>query len=190
MTTCNIFDSKTKFEGDGLVDDDESILDLAISKYKPVRLLKWHYRSNHESLINFSNYHFYNNQLIIPPSPNDKFAVNHHYTSGMYQARESKNMKSDVRGFGGTGGTNQIECEEICKGVVDHMTNKFDKSCLVVTMNDAQRIEVCEFYSMPKRAKEHEIVPKAISKKVSKGTSFDIGTMDSNGNPWDFTKTA
>ena len=86
----------------------------------------------------------YNNQLIIPPSPNGKFAVNHYYTSGMYQARESKNMKSDVREFGGTGGTNQIECEEICKGVVDHMTNKFDKSCLVVTMNDAQRILIDE----------------------------------------------
>ena len=33
LPPSSYFDSKTKFEGDGLVDDDESILDLAISKY-------------------------------------------------------------------------------------------------------------------------------------------------------------
>ena len=41
---------------DGVVDDDESILDLALSK--PKRMLRWHYRSKHESLINFSTITF------------------------------------------------------------------------------------------------------------------------------------
>ena len=47
---------------------------------------------------------------------------------------------------------------------------------------DMQRMEVCEFYSMPR------IAPKAVGKYISKGTSFDIGTMDPEGNPWDFAK--
>ena len=49
-----------------VVDDDESILDLAMSKFSS-RMLRWHYRSRHESLINFSNYHIYNNNLDIVP---------------------------------------------------------------------------------------------------------------------------
>ena len=32
------------------------------------------------------------------------------------------------------------------------------------------------------------IAPKAVGKYISKGSSFDIGTMDPDGNPWDFTK--
>ena len=39
-----------------VVEDDESILDLAISKFGNKRMLRWHYRSRHESLINFSNH--------------------------------------------------------------------------------------------------------------------------------------
>ena len=47
---------------------------------------------------------------------------------------------------------------------------------------DILKMEVCEFYSMPR------IAPKAVGKYISKGTSFDIGTMDPDGNPWNFTK--
>ena len=54
---------------------EESILDLANSRFKANRMLKWHYRSRHESLIDFSNHHFYQNQLIIPPSPVTTSAV-------------------------------------------------------------------------------------------------------------------
>ena len=46
----------------------QSILDVCIGHFRPVRTLRWHYRSRHESLIAFSNHHFYKN-LIIFPSP-------------------------------------------------------------------------------------------------------------------------
>ncbi|MCC6526068.1 MAG: DUF4011 domain-containing protein, partial [Polyangiaceae bacterium] len=39
--------------------DAESILDLAGGIYRPVRDLRWHYRSRHESLIAYSNRAFY-----------------------------------------------------------------------------------------------------------------------------------
>ena len=33
------------------------------------KMLKWHYRSRHESLISVSNQEFYNNDLYVFPSP-------------------------------------------------------------------------------------------------------------------------
>ncbi len=47
----------------------ESILDLFCSQNAPQRLLRWHYRSRHESLIAISNRAFYERQLVIFPSP-------------------------------------------------------------------------------------------------------------------------
>jgi DNA polymerase III delta prime subunit/very-short-patch-repair endonuclease len=47
----------------------ESILDLFCTQHAPQRLLRWHYRSRHESLIAISNRAFYERQLVIFPSP-------------------------------------------------------------------------------------------------------------------------
>ena len=94
-------------------------------------------------------------------------------------------MKSDVRGFGGTGGTNQIECEEICKGVVDHMTNKFDKSCLVVTMNDAQRILIDEQLIL--LARNNTIVDEYISNWKDTMEPFAVKNLENvQGDERDF----
>jgi hypothetical protein len=49
--------------------DVESILGLAIARNMPQRMLRWHYRSKHESLIAVSNREFYDNQLYVVPSP-------------------------------------------------------------------------------------------------------------------------
>src|SRR4030042_255266 len=43
---------------------------LVYSSDFPNKMLNWHYRSRDESLIAFSNYHFYNNRLITFPNPN------------------------------------------------------------------------------------------------------------------------
>ena len=34
-----------------------------------MRMLRWHYRSRHESLIAVSNQEFYDNRLLVYPSP-------------------------------------------------------------------------------------------------------------------------
>ena len=54
---------------ENLTSDTESILGLFSAKNAPERMLRWHYRSRHESLIAVSNYVFYKNRLIIFPSP-------------------------------------------------------------------------------------------------------------------------
>ena len=49
--------------------DTESILGLFSAQSAPERMLRWHYRSRHESLITVSNIEFYGNRLQLFPSP-------------------------------------------------------------------------------------------------------------------------
>ena len=49
--------------------DVESILGLFRANGAPERMLRWHYRSRHESLIATSNQEFYDNRLVLFPSP-------------------------------------------------------------------------------------------------------------------------
>ncbi len=49
--------------------DVESILGLCMARNMPQRMLRWHYRSRHQSLIAVSNQQFYDGQLYIVPSP-------------------------------------------------------------------------------------------------------------------------
>ena len=60
-------------DDDDALDDEsleelESILDEATASNLPQLSLRWHYRSRHESLITFSNRHYYENRLHTFPS--------------------------------------------------------------------------------------------------------------------------
>ena len=143
LPPTNFFNASSEFNTeDGIVDDDESILDLAFSKFSS-RMLRWHYRSRHESLINFSNYHFYNNNLIIPPSANDKFAIENNYLEKAIYSASSIKKKNAKDSIGERGGVNILEANEIADSVVSFMKEsikkKLKRSCLVVTMNNSQR---------------------------------------------------
>jgi very-short-patch-repair endonuclease len=54
---------------DELPEDLESVLDECGAAGLPRLHLDWHYRSRHESLIAFSNHHYYQNRLLTFPSP-------------------------------------------------------------------------------------------------------------------------
>ena len=49
--------------------DIESILGLFCARGAHQRMLRWHYRSRHESLITVSNHLFYDDRLVVFPSP-------------------------------------------------------------------------------------------------------------------------
>jgi very-short-patch-repair endonuclease len=70
------------------LEESESILE-AVTGMFPTRRLRWHYRSRHESLIAFSAKNFYDNDLILFPSPfetNNEFGVKFHpVTEGFFQ---------------------------------------------------------------------------------------------------------
>lgn len=52
------------------LEESESILDAVLPLFK-ARRLRWHYRSQHENLIAFSNQFFYDGKLILFPSPHN-----------------------------------------------------------------------------------------------------------------------
>jgi superfamily I DNA and/or RNA helicase len=71
LPPTSFFDQMTDADSDEEVAtalDMESILHLCKLSF-PVKMLKWHYRSRHESLIAVSNEEFYDNNLLVYPSP-------------------------------------------------------------------------------------------------------------------------
>jgi very-short-patch-repair endonuclease/DNA polymerase III delta prime subunit len=51
--------------------DLESILGLCLAQGMAQRMLRWHYRSRHHSLIAVSNHEFYDGRLYVVPSPSE-----------------------------------------------------------------------------------------------------------------------
>ena len=90
--------------------DLESILSLCTAKGLPQRMLQWHYRSRHESLIAVSNKEFYEGNLFIVPSPDRERLQTglffHHISGGRFDRGNSYK--------------NHIEAVAIAKAVVHH----------------------------------------------------------------------
>ena len=111
--------------------DAESILDVCISHFHPVRTLRWHYRSQHESLIAFSNQNFYRGNLVVFPSPFGKskeLGLRYHYVkNGVYE-----------------GQMNVIEARQVVEAVASHIQNRPGISLGVVTLNVKQRELISE----------------------------------------------
>ncbi|WP_249870765.1 AAA domain-containing protein [Oceanobacillus saliphilus] len=67
----NLFRGSVQIDEDDTEDDDmadsESLLNLA-KRVFPSKMLQWHYRSNSEELINFSNHAYYNGNIQIAPN--------------------------------------------------------------------------------------------------------------------------
>jgi very-short-patch-repair endonuclease len=93
------------------------------------RRLRWHYRSKHESLIAFSNKHFYDEDLVIFPSPfksSPEFGVKLvHVAHGRFAS-----------------GRNVEEARELVKSVGMHLKSKSHESIGIVSMNAEQRDEI------------------------------------------------
>lgn len=104
----------------------DSILELASTRYQPLRELLFHYRSRHESLIAFSNKEFYEDRLIVFPSPLQKqefSGVKSVYVQGQYRT--------------GTG-LNIPEAETLIAEAVSFMQNQPDRSLGIATVNQKQ----------------------------------------------------
>ena len=92
-------DLDEEIESDDVVEDLESILDDCIAAQIPWLHLDWHYRSRHESLITFSNYHFYGNRLMVFPSPYRKgLGVSwHHVPGGVYDKGKTRTNLAEAK---------------------------------------------------------------------------------------------
>ena len=105
----------------------DSILDLANMRYKPMRELLWHYRSRHQSLIAFSNKHFYGDRLIVFPSPIAKDDV-----TGVRSIYVSEGEYTTGAGI------NIPEAKELIEQVKMFMIRHPDKSLGIATINSKQ----------------------------------------------------
>ncbi|MFG1344604.1 DUF3320 domain-containing protein [Xanthobacter autotrophicus DSM 431] len=79
--------------------DLESILDEARASGLPLRYLRWHYRSRNESLIAFSNQHYYGNRLITFPAPRveDRAVTLCRVPEGVYDRGKSRTNLAEAR---------------------------------------------------------------------------------------------
>ena len=113
-----------------LREDSESILDMANVAFMPIRQLRWHYRSRHPSLIQFSNHWMYKDELTIFPSALERhpdLGVELKETHGTYKGRR-----------------NEIEARAVVEAAVRHMTHLPKLSLGICTMNVDQKDLILE----------------------------------------------
>jgi hypothetical protein len=107
------------------MDNTESILEVSSKTFQPLRRLRWHYRSKHEHLIQFSNERFYDGDLIVFPSPGTERGrlgvFLHQIENGYFKNRQ-----------------NQEEASRVVDAIVEHVINRPQESLGVGTLNMTQ----------------------------------------------------
>lgn len=105
--------------------DVESILGLCIARNMPQRMLRWHYRSKHESLIAVSNREFYDGRLYVIPSAyrTGELGVKHRYIeNGLFK-----------------GGKNLVEAKVVAEAIIEHAKERPDWTLGVGAFSVSQR---------------------------------------------------
>jgi hypothetical protein len=119
----------------------ESILSLCEARGLGSRMLQWHYRSRDPSLIRMSNREFYDDELILPPSPlqNDPaYGLCFTRVDGVYD----KGGKRD----------NRKEGEAIVGRVAEHARMHSELSLGIVTFSSTQKNLITELLELARRS--------------------------------------
>jgi very-short-patch-repair endonuclease len=106
-------------------DNAESILEVAMRSFQPYRRLRWHYRSRHEDLIEFSNERFYDRDLVIFPSAVGRsrgYGIQYHFVEDATCAK----------------GVNVVEAQAIVQRIVEHARSNPTESLGVAAFNQKQ----------------------------------------------------
>ncbi|TQF76300.1 helicase, partial [Elioraea sp. Yellowstone] len=135
-------DDKEPQDDDTLATADvESILSLCTARGFPAQMLRWHYRSRHESLIAVSNRAFYENRLLVIPSP---------------RARSPELGLSLVRVDGtfdaGGSGTNAVEAQAVAEAVLAHARAHPEETLGVAAFSIRQRDAILDAVEALRRA--------------------------------------
>lgn len=105
---------------------NESILDRVVLTIKNQRMLQYHYRSEHDSLIQFSNTKFYNDSLYCLPShiTSDDYGIKPFYVEGVYTPKSRQ--------------PNIIEATAVLEDLKEYIKLYPERSVGIVTMNRSQ----------------------------------------------------
>ncbi|MCA9069302.1 MAG: DUF559 domain-containing protein, partial [Planctomycetaceae bacterium] len=148
LPPTNFFGRVSGDEVDGEDDEDalnagdlESILGLCEAQGLPNRMLRWHYRSRHESLIAVSNRQFYEDRLFIVPSP---------LVSGGPMGLK---LRYIVDGWYDRGGSrvNRNEAIAVAEAVIKHARTTPSLSLGVATFSAAQRDAIIDELELRRR---------------------------------------
>lgn len=140
-----------------------SILEVCMGHFRPVRTLRWHYRSQHHSLIAFSNSRFYRNKLIVFPSPYER----------------SRNLGCKMQYVVGATYDNQMnikEAEVVADAVLAHMRDRPKDSLGVVTLNLKQRDLIEEVIA--KRARNLDLYDHFCNRHADDGFGFFVKNLE------------
>lgn len=139
-------DEEPEEEDDGLLGNAaklgmmESILSLCEARGLSSRMLQWHYRSRDPSLISVSNHEFYDDGLILPPSPlqeDPAYGLCFTRVDGVYD----KGGKRD----------NRKEGAAIVARVAEHARLHPSLSLGIVTFSSAQKSLITELLESARR---------------------------------------
>ncbi|UOR04771.1 DUF3320 domain-containing protein [Hymenobacter aerilatus] len=132
LPPTSFFDSLTgageDADEENVTADIQSILELCKARQMPERMLRWHYRSLHQSLIAASNHLFYDDKLVIFPSPGGQgqLGLVYHHLPGTHYER-------------GTTRTNPQEAQAVAEAVLHHARTTPRLTLGVVAFSTAQR---------------------------------------------------
>jgi very-short-patch-repair endonuclease len=132
VSTEGITDGEEDGPGTNVTQDMQSILGLCAAQGMPSRMLRWHYRSRHDSLIALSNHEFYEDGLVIFPSPSrnrdgDGLSLRH-LPSTAYER--------------GTTRTNPLEADAVAQAVLEHARTHPEMTLGVVAFSQAQKLAI------------------------------------------------
>ena len=131
----------TEEDEESATSDIPSVLGLFASKNAPSRMLRWHYRSRHESLIAVSNQEFYDNRLVVFPSPDAERGELglrlHHLPDTVYDRGRSR--------------ANALEAETVARAVMEHAKASPDLTLGVAAFSAAQMTAVLDRLELLRR---------------------------------------
>jgi len=130
-------------------EDLDSILEETASVL-PEKNLRWHYRSRTEELIQFSNYHYYNNSLRTFPEndPDIETGVSFEYVEdGVYDRGGSRQ--------------NEVEAQRIIDLIEEHAEERSNKSLGVVAFSSAQEQAIRD--ALAERREESPVLDAFVS---------------------------
>lgn len=121
--------------------NEESILSECVAAHVPRKWLMWHYRSQDESLIAFSNSRYYQGKLSSFPSPISGTTTRPPEGFGVSMRRVNGHFLRSIPRGGSRKlhRTNPVEAEAIVDEIRDRFDRGFSPSLGVVTFNVQQR---------------------------------------------------
>ncbi len=139
MSKTSASDDDEETEAEEYYGEPESILDQCEIARVPDIMLTWHYRSEDESLIAFSNREYYEGKLSTFPTPNLD-----HSSRRLSLEKVDGQFNRGGRGSSDRGGlrTNIVEAEAIVADVISrlHEPERNTESIAIVTLNEQQKV--------------------------------------------------